>query len=211
MTTKHISPMELTTLLNRSKDSVLNLTIYEYRILSFLLARVNKDKLSTHGYLAWPGTDQITEFTGISKSTIERSRASMVKAGWMQYTPGHGAGSSNHYYLSAEKIVSCYVASGNKRPEGLLYETRVQEKQKKVQERNTTGLLKGKEKPNTQPAPKPELKQDEAPRVNPDGSPPYWPNGESRYSWNEVMPKSSSAIVTQQGGTTYTEEDCCPF
>jgi hypothetical protein len=208
--------MELTTLLNRTKVSVSNLSIYEHRILAFLLARVNKDKLTTHGYLAWPGTDDIIEFTGISKSTIERSRTNLVKTGWMQYTPGHGAGSSNHYYINAHKIVSCYVGSGYNRPAGDLYATNVSEKSSKRQGRNTAGLMQGKEAPK--PAPKPEPTQvpvepvkaaEDKPGPNPDGSPPWWSNGMRRYSWGEDMPPSKDAQPSPQSSNipTYYEED----
>jgi DNA-binding MarR family transcriptional regulator len=144
---KKTSPMELTTLLNRTKFSVSKLTPNEHRFLSFLLARVNKDKLSTHGYLAWPGTDEIIEYTGLSKPTIERLRKSLVAAGWMQYTPGHGAGSSNHYYINGERIVSAYAETVGKPFDGEPYATNVQERPKKAHKRNTEGLKKGKTAP----------------------------------------------------------------
>jgi hypothetical protein len=197
--------MELTTLLNRSKQSVLNLSVYEFRFLSFLLARVNKDRLPTHGYLAWPGTDQIIEFTGLSKPTIERTRKTLVSAGWMQYTPGHGAGSSNHYYLNASKIVGAYVASGYDAPDKAIYETHVQEKARKPHERNTSGLKQGKTTPKAteEKTPTASAKQpSECPTKNPDGSPMYHRNGERRYTWDDVMPKPQPS---------YEDSLECPF
>jgi hypothetical protein len=170
--------MELTTLLNRSKQSVLNLSVYEFRFLSFLLARVNKDKLPTHGYLAWPGTDQIIEFTGLSKPTIERTRKTLVSAGWMQYTPGHGAGSSNHYYINAAKIVSSYVASGYDAPDKSLYTTNIQEKGNKAHKKNTSGLMRG----NVKPEPKAPAT---SPRVTEPGF-PRWYNGIQVFNENEL-------------------------
>lgn len=204
---KHISPMELTTLLNRSKQSVLNLTAHEFRFLSFLLARVNKAKLPTHGYLAWPGTDQIIEYTGLSKPTIERTRKSLVTAGWMQYTPGHGAGSSNHYYINAGKILASYVESGNNRPDGVVHETKIEEKAKKPHNRNTSGLMKGNAPPK--PVAPPivvEEPTESKPGLNPDGSPPFWPNGERRYSFDETMPVVSTTI-RKESLPNYHEED----
>jgi hypothetical protein len=199
--------MELTTLLNRSKDSVLNLTVYEFRFLSFLLARVNKDKLSTHGYLAWPGTDQIIEFTGLSKPTIERSRKTLVSAGWMQYTPGHGAGSSNHYYINASKIISAYVASGYDAPDKEIYATVVQEKAKKQHKRNTDNLVQNKKAKQEEKSPEPV--QDE-PKTNPDGSPKWFKNGTRRYTWDDVMmpPKPVNAAPS---ASTYYEDLEAPF
>ena len=206
--------MELTTLLNRSKDSVIKLTAHEFRMLSFLLGRVNKDKLPTHGYLAWPGTDSIIEFTGLSKPTIERCRKSLVSAGWMQYTPGHGAGSSNHYYINAQKIVDSYVASGWKRPEGLIYTTHVQEKPKKAHKRNTDGLKQNKAKTEQKPIVQdvPNMPVEQLPGLNPDGSPPYWPNGERRYSYDDVMPSANTSRPKNiPNSTCYDDSLECPF
>lgn len=150
--TKPISAMELTTLLNKTKFLVSDLTVYEHRFLSFLLARVNRLKMSTHGYLAWPGTDEIIEYTGISRPTIERVRKTLVQKNWMQYIPGKGPGSSNHYYVNAQKIVDAYVQSGFDRPESIVLPTILEDKEaaKKQHKRNTEGLMKGKEKPIVQ-------------------------------------------------------------
>lgn len=208
---KHISPMELTTLLNRSKQSVVNLSFPERVFISFLLARVNKDKLSTHGYLAWPGAEQITEYTGLSKPTIERCRKSLVIAGWMQYTPGHGAGSSNHYYVNGAKILACYVESGNKAPEGVAYRTNVQEKSKEPHKKNTSGLMKGNVPPRPVAPPiVPGKPIDSKPGLNPDGSPPFFPNGARRYTKDDIMPvmddsPEEPSIPVQK--VNYFEED----
>jgi hypothetical protein len=180
--------MELTTLLNRTKVSVSNLTIYEHRLLSFLLARVNKDKLTSHGYLAWPATQEIIDYTGISKTKIEEMRKTLRTSGWLNYTSGHGKGSSNHYYINASKIVACYIASGNKEPEGLLYQTNIEQKPtNKQHKRNTSGLRQGTATPVSSEQPKKETTRQDAPKPvesNPDGS-PMWFEGVRVYNQKE--------------------------
>jgi DNA-binding MarR family transcriptional regulator len=193
---KKISPMELTTLLNRTKVSVSKLTVHEHRLLSFLLARVNKDRLATHGYLAWPGTDEIIDYTDISKSTIERLRKTLVAAGWVQYTPGHGAGSSNHYYINGQRIYDAYVASGNKPPEGTVYATNVQEKPKKQHERNKSGLKQGKVTPVAQEVPKVSVQPV-------DGGYPRWHKG----VWVTSAEHARRVDIEAQ----HTQDEDCPF
>lgn len=136
--------MELTTLLSKTEFLATNLTVYEFRLLTYLLARVNKAKMLTHGYLAWPGTDDIIKHTGMSSPTIERIRKTLVAAGWMKYISGKGPNSSNHYYINAQMIVDAAVKSGERCPDGIVAPTIMEESSKKPHKRNTAGLVQNK-------------------------------------------------------------------
>jgi DNA-binding MarR family transcriptional regulator len=152
---KTISPMELSTLLSKSKDSCINLSLAEFRVLTYLLACANiKDG---EGYKCWPSTETISEHTGIHIKTIEKVRKSLVDNGWMQYKPGKGKGNCNTYYINGFKIVECFMQSGNPRPKGAIAAS-VKIELKEPRERNTNGLKRGKTTPKpseqkTSPAP----------------------------------------------------------
>lgn len=201
---KTISPMELSTLLCKSKDSCVNLSPAEFRVLTYLLACANiKDG---EGYKCWPSTETISEHTGIHTKTIEKVRKSLVDNGWMQYKPGKGKGNCNTYYVNGFKIVECYMASGNTRPKGSIASS-VKLEPKEARERNTSGLKQGKDSPKppeekTPPAPVKEVES--APTTNPDGSPKYHRNGERRYTWDDAMPIPKQSI-------SYDDSLECPF
>lgn len=170
------------------------------QVRTYLLACANiKDG---EGYKCWPSTDAISEHTGIHIKTVEKVRKTLVDSGWMQYKSGKGKGNCNTYYVNGFKIVECYIKSGNERPKGVIAAARVDEP-KKPHDRNTKGLKQGKTtpepaKPVQQPKHAPDVVKQEtdAPGLNPDGSPPYFPNGNRRYSWEDVMVK---------------DEEGCPF
>jgi hypothetical protein len=122
----------------------------------------------------------------------------------MQYTPGHGAGSSNHYYINASKIVSSYVASGYDAPDKEVYATHVQEKARKPHERNTSGLKQGKTTPKPSEEKTSPMPVKEGSTTNPDGSPMYHRNGERRYTWDDAMP-------TPKQQPSYDDSLECPF
>lgn len=206
----YMTSMELTTLLNRIKQSVSNLTASEFRMLSYLLTRVNNSKITTNGYSSWPSTQSISDFTGLSTPTIERSRKTLVQAGWMQYVPGNGPGNSNTYYINAQKIVDCVAMSGEKASEKAIAKTIMIEKDKAKRANNPSGLVQNKDKPKEiqkvvdKPVSKPIIVVDEddpfgghvapkkvesvkGPGKNPDGSDPFFPNGQRRYSYKDVM------------------------
>lgn len=223
--------MELTTLLNKTKVSVSNLTIYEHRFLSFLLARVNGKKVPFVGYLAWPGIEEIQDYTGISSTQIARIRKSLVQSGWMKYIPGKGPRNSNHYYIDAQKIIDSVVNSGENMPKLPPAPTVMEDKVKAPHKRNTDNLAQNKDKPNEyvkpaqqkhaqqipvdKPVSKPIIAQDDedpfsgyvapkkvesvkGPGKNPDGSDPFFLNGQRRYSHNDVM-------------DPYYDDPDCPF
>lgn len=141
--------MELMTLLAKTKKSVSDLSAPEFRLLSYLLARVNWSKIPYRGYLAWPATDNIIEYTGLGDSTIQNARKSLVTKGYMQYVTGHGPNSSNQYYINAQKIIDGAVASGENRPELPAAPTQIEEKgsARKQHKRNTDNLVQNKDKP----------------------------------------------------------------
>jgi hypothetical protein len=141
---KTISPMELSTLLCKSNDSCVNLSLAEFRVLTYLLACANtKDG---EGYKCWPSTDAISEHTGIHIKTVEKVRKTLVDNGWMQYKSGKGKGNCNTYYVNGFKIVECYIKSGNERPKGAIAAANL-EAPKKVRDRNIKGLKRGKSTP----------------------------------------------------------------
>lgn len=204
--------MELATLLSKTKHSIADLAQTEFRFLSFLLARVNRGKIPTHGYLAWPGIDMIIEYTALGDTTIQKVRKTLKEKGYLQIVSGKGPKSSNHYYINAQKIIDGAVKSGENAPKYPAAPTVIesQEESKKQHKRNTIGLMIGKDKPEVvqkpvdKPISKPIIIQDDedpfggyiAPNKiesvkslgkNPDGSDPFFPNGERRYSYDDVM------------------------
>jgi DNA-binding MarR family transcriptional regulator len=194
---KTISPMELSTLLCKSKDSCVNLSLAEFRVLTYLLACANiKDG---EGYKCWPSTETISEHTGIHIKTIEKVRKSLVDSGWMQYKPGKGKGNCNTYYVNGFKIVECFMQSGNPRPKGVIAAS-VKIDPKEPRERNTSGLKQGNVAPKPSKEKTPSAPDKEGSTTNPDGSPMYHRNGERRYTWDDRMQS-----------TSYDDSLECPF
>lgn len=200
----YVSPMELTTLIIKTSSTIHKLSLTEHRLLLSLLSFVNKD-LHNKGYCAWPSTDTLEDRSGLSTASIERARKVLVTGGWMKYKSGRGAGQTNVYHLSADKIIECAVQSGEnapKKPVAPTPETTVQ----KDHVRNTTGLKKGKVQPapTAKPAPEVEPFVDKPPRGrNPDGSSPFHANGTECWSWDGHR-KATSSVDYE----TLTE---CPF
>lgn len=157
-----ISSMELSTLLNKSKACLHNLTLAEFRIVTYLLSCANtKDG---HGYKCYPSTETIAECCGIHSSTVEKLRPKLVKAGWFQYVQGRGAKNCNTYFVNGFKIVEIYMLSGHKRPAGIIAPTVLSEEAtKKKPKKNKENLSQNqqKETPVQTPQAVPELDYDD--------------------------------------------------
>lgn len=189
---KTISPLELSSLLNKSKQSCHNLSLAEYRVLTYLLACANiKDG---EGYKCWPSTDTISEHTGIHTKTVEKVRKSLVDNGWMQYIPGKGKGNCNTYYVNGFKIVECSNKSGVPSPKGIIAPTKLPSATTKKVAKNQDNLVQNQK---AKPEPKPVVAQHHEIEYDP------WGNPEPVY----VPPKSKQAPAP----CVYEDDSECPF
>lgn len=197
----YVTPMALSTLLHKTKFCVHNLNPSEQIVLGFLLSHV--DLTLQEGYKAFPSTERIEEYTGLSKTTIERARKKLLAAGWMKYRRGSGERTNNTYYINAQKIVDCAVASGEKRPAKPLAPSKEITDNKPRKNNNISGLknqpvkevVKEQQKEIYTPVPQ-AVPETTKPSKNPDGSDPFFPNGQRRYSWDDVM-------TSQDDGDTF--------
>ena len=163
---KLTTPMELEHLLNRIKHEHLGLSFSEKILLQTLTTFVN-GKLE-NGYESWPSTDTLIEYTGMSKSSIERGRKVLITNGWVQVESGKSKGNSNHYFINADKIKELAALSGTKPasvPTASTKEVVVREQHV----RNTSGLVQNKQGVQS---------------GNSDGSPSYFV-GVRTHSWAE--------------------------
>lgn len=150
MKNKTITSMELLTLLNRTKQSVHNLTGSEFRILSYLITCSNHS--SGDGYKCWPSHSTISAYTGATSRTITTSIKKLSSDGWITYIQGRAQNSSSKYYIEASKIIDFYLMSdsSNRRPDGFVMSTNINsDRQTKAQhQRNTSGLKQNMQKQN---------------------------------------------------------------
>ena len=140
------SPWEILSLLHESDSQNVNLTVHERAVLSVIITFVNGEGISKDGYKAWPSTETIIRRSGVGTSTTERSIVKLVADGWVTKESGKGKGSSNTYYVNADKIVKAAVLSGAKasdRPTGKTVVVETVETHK----RNTSGLKSQQPKP----------------------------------------------------------------
>lgn len=142
------SPWEILSLLYSLDSCHHNLTVHERAVLAVIVNHVNGKTIAQNGYKAWPSTDTIVSQSGVQKSTTERSINKLVNDGWVSKESGKGKGSSNTYYVNADKIVQAAALSGAKITERKTGKTVVVDVVKEQHIRNTSGLVqnRGKEK-----------------------------------------------------------------
>lgn len=111
---KYITPMQLKDMAFKCNSDITKVGGNDLLTLMAIISFINASKIETDGYYSWPGIDQIRMRTGISESSIKRSRKSLTEAGWISVKSGKGEGDSNKYTVNAQKILDAYLESGYK-------------------------------------------------------------------------------------------------
>lgn len=208
-----MSPMELLSLLHKSNNADVDLSLAERALLSVILCYVNGEL--KNGYEAWPSTDIIVAKTGLSTTGITNCRKALVAKGWVQIVSGRKAGVANHYWVDAKKIVATAAKSGIKGSGKEIAEAVLPGAVKEQHVRDTGGLKQGTVVPAKPAEQKPvEVSKPVEPKIvitkpadttldwlgepkqivvkkpdavppNKDGSNPFHPNGERCYSYED--------------------------
>jgi hypothetical protein len=199
---KYLTPMELLNLFHQSAFADINLTVHEQKFLSVIITKVNGDKVGTNGYNSWPSTETIARLSGLGTTTIENAIKRCSDNGWIHKVSGRGKGSSNQYYINAQKIVDVAAKNGIVYSGKVVASNPVLEEPKEQHVRNTSKLKPNKKKvevaddvpthftqiiEESEPVSINDLDnvvEDTTSKTNQDGSPKYY-FGDRCHSWEE--------------------------
>lgn len=140
MTTKLKSPWELLSLLYKSDFPDINLTVHERALLAVIITFVNGENIAKDGYKAWPSKEMLILRSGIGDSTFDRSKNKLEKDGWITVISGRGKGSTNNYFVNADKIVAAALRNGTKTSDRPTAKNNIPPVVKEPHNRNTSGL-----------------------------------------------------------------------